>query len=134
MSTNKISKILIVLISTIFISCCFYYNPTLKEADSIMETQPEKAAEILKHINRDNLREHDFPYYALLQTQADIKNGFEIASDSLISLSLNIHSKRFKKSISPSKFLWGAYCTQSQRTQISNATFLKCILRSKKQS
>lgn len=67
----------------------------LAEADAVMEEQPDSAMAILERIDRSALAtDSDLPYYALLYTQAQIKNWIEVDSDTLI----NIAFDRYKDS------------------------------------
>ena len=62
----------------------------LAEADAIMEEQPDSAMAILECIDRSALdADSDLPYYALLYTQAQIKNWIEVDSDTLINIAFD---------------------------------------------
>lgn len=64
----------------------------LTEADAIMEEQPDSAMAILERIDRSALTaDSDLPYYALLYTQAQIKNWIEVDSDTLINIAFDIY-------------------------------------------
>lgn len=87
----KNTFLLVLLISILpfvgFISCDTNKDKTkLKDADKIIEENPSVALNILSNINQDDLSHNDFAYYALLFTQAQIKCGINVSSDSLIRI------------------------------------------------
>lgn len=62
----------------------------LAEADAVMEEQPDSSMAILERIDRSALAaDNDLPYYALLYTQAQIKNWIEVDSDTLINIAFD---------------------------------------------
>lgn len=56
----------------------------LRRADGEMESDPEKAFALLQTVKRQDLSPDNFAYYSLLYTQAQIKCGTAVSSDSLI--------------------------------------------------
>lgn len=84
-TTNIRTLILIVIVICNFISCSDSRDRAkLKEADCIIESDPSASMTILSEINSKNLSKKDFPYYALLYTQAQIKCGIKVSSDTLL--------------------------------------------------
>jgi hypothetical protein len=62
-------------------------NALLTRADSVMETHPDSALTLLKHItDSKGLSSSDHALYALLMSQALDKNNIEVQSDSLIRI------------------------------------------------
>ncbi len=59
-------------------------HPTLVAADSIMETASDSALTLLEAVDCSTFTSADSDYYALLLTQAMVKERVEIKSDSLI--------------------------------------------------
>ena len=55
-----------------------------EQADNIMETEPDKALELLSGLQPDDFSRDELAYYSLLYTQAQIKCNLKISSDSLI--------------------------------------------------
>lgn len=68
-------------------SCRDKNHATLVSADNIIESRPDSAAILLDEIDINTLNKEDKAYYALLKTQADVKNDVFVSSDSLILLS-----------------------------------------------
>lgn len=69
-------------------------NPDLLVAESIIEAQPDSAYRILKNIKSLELTsDADNAKYALLMTQAMVKNDIPFDSDSLISSAVNYYSR-----------------------------------------
>lgn len=60
----------------------------LREADAVMESNPDSALRILGGLDRSSLQSEDLAYYALLKTQGDVKTYVEVDSDSLISIAM----------------------------------------------
>lgn len=58
----------------------------LDRADAIMEENPDSALTILTSLDISHLNSRDIPYYALLMTQAQIKTGIPLSTDSLIDM------------------------------------------------
>lgn len=56
----------------------------LRRADAVMETDPSESLALLQTVRRQELSPEGFAYYSLLYTQAQIKSGTAVASDSLI--------------------------------------------------
>lgn len=80
--------------STIWISCSPYQTnaKVLTQADSLMETQPDSALNLLRSIKQSEIcNNSDYALYALLFTQALDKNYLEHTNDSLISIAVNYY-------------------------------------------
>lgn len=94
---KKIMKVIILmvieLLSFLFISCSSG-NEQLKHIDQIMESNPQKALLDLDKIKKKELSSDDYPYYCLLYTQAQIKNGIVVSSDSLIKIPYEIFRRK----------------------------------------
>lgn len=75
-----------IFITLLLASCTTETGRMLRHADSIMEEYPDSAMSILKGIDRKGLTASDFPYYALLYTQAQVKTDVPLDVDSLISI------------------------------------------------
>ncbi len=58
-----------------------------------MESDPQGALTALEKINSADLSSSDYPYYSLLYTQAQVKNGIIITSDSLIKIPYEIYGR-----------------------------------------
>ncbi len=77
----------ILFISLFLLAGCSGGNrASLNSADAVMEEAPDSALNILRGIEPEKLSDRELPYYALLMTQALVKNDIPVASDSLISL------------------------------------------------
>lgn len=78
---------------------CSPSHSRLCEIDEIMETEPERALTKLKQIDRCNLSYNDSAYFALLYTQAQIRCGVNLTSDSLIKIARNKYYKCTSKDL-----------------------------------
>ncbi|MDE7376435.1 MAG: hypothetical protein K2N16_06275, partial [Muribaculaceae bacterium] len=74
----------VILLLSLCLASCASRSGHLSEIDSYMETDPGRALEELENVCPDKLPEADYPYYALLYTQAQIKNNITLTSDSLM--------------------------------------------------
>lgn len=85
---------IIAVLTLLLCSCTGNYRRMLNRADAVMEQEADdifwhpadSAMSILKQIDRNQLSKGDLPYYALLMTQAQVKDRIPLTSDSLISL------------------------------------------------
>lgn len=82
----------ILFVAIITLVGCTQTNPILIKTNNLIETNPKKALFWLENIDKENLSDKDMAFYALLYTEAQINNGLDIASDSLISIALNYYS------------------------------------------
>ena len=75
-----LSTLLLFLLS----ACSGAVRSALNQADTLMEEHPDSALSILQAIDRSRIPERNLPYYALLMTQAMVKTGVPLDSDTLI--------------------------------------------------
>ncbi len=81
-----------ILMIGIFAGCRHALNKSLLEAESVIETSPMKALEILDSIPKNSISgKEELALYNLLLTQARIKNKEYPGNDSLISISANYY-------------------------------------------
>lgn len=81
-----VKEIILTIVLVSLASCHNNTKSTLLKADSIIESNPDSAYILLEEISNNSISEKDIPYYALLLTQAEIKCGEELKSDSLIKI------------------------------------------------
>lgn len=67
-------------------ACDSPVGKALREVDAIIEDDPAKALDRLEQLHVGGMTSADSAYYALLYTQAQIKNYIRVSSDSLISV------------------------------------------------
>ena len=91
----KFSPVVFLFLSLIFLSCSKSENmKLLEEADAVMEYDSESSMRILLTVDTNNLSDKESPYYALLFTQAQIKNWIAVDSDTLICRAYNYYKDR----------------------------------------
>lgn len=83
---------LLLAMVVILTSCRQDYDQRLLAIDAVMEEKPDSAYSALKEIDRAGLSDYDLPYYALLYTQAQVKNGVIVTSDSLFHYAYDHYS------------------------------------------
>lgn len=82
---RKLAFIILSIIFLIFTGCNEKADVRLlRQADDIIESDPEQADSILSLVDQSSLNEEEYAYYSILKTQADIKNWIIVDSDSLI--------------------------------------------------
>lgn len=77
---------IIVVLTFLLCGCTGGNRGMLKQADAIMEQDADSALTILNTIDKNTLNKRDLPYFALLMTQAQIKNDIPLTSDSIMSI------------------------------------------------
>lgn len=95
---KKLSKICLLLLCVVFVGC-HREDSRLQSADAIMEEHPDSAFNILKEIDKNALSKDDLPYYALLYTQAQIKNNIRVMSDSLIKIPIEYYTNNDSRNL-----------------------------------
>lgn len=70
------------------LSCSDNQRGVLELADDLMELHPDSALAVLKRIDAKSTDARS-PYFALLYTQAQVKNNIVVTNDSLISVALS---------------------------------------------
>lgn len=86
---KKLFLILLPILAAV--GCSRAPQAELRAADALMESRPDSALALLQALDPATLSEADSPYYALLMTQAQIKNNVYLTSDSLISQALEAY-------------------------------------------
>ena len=69
-------------------SCTGPHRRELTDIDNIIEETPDSALRLLMKIDATTMGESDYPLYALLLTQAQVKNDMLVTSDSLITIAV----------------------------------------------
>ncbi|MDE7426566.1 MAG: hypothetical protein K2M79_02030, partial [Muribaculaceae bacterium] len=105
------SKLYITVIASVFaallLSCGESENARiLREADEIIETDPSKSLEILSQAQRQDFSAADSAYYALLYTQAQVKSGVRVLSDTLISVAYDYYKDRNEGDLSERAYFY----------------------------
>lgn len=97
----SITVYLIMLILSIsFISCSCTHNNVnpLSQADSLMQSRPDSALNILRSVMQpESMNEENRAMYALLLTQAMDKNHLPHTNDSLIRIAVKFYQQEADK-------------------------------------
>lgn len=83
---------LLLAMVVILTSCRKDYDQRLLAIDAVMEEKPDSAYSALKEMDKDVLSDYNLPYYALLYTQAQVKCGVTVTSDSLFHYAYDHYS------------------------------------------
>lgn len=111
---EKFWFILIIILSGCLFSC-IEDNKQLKDIDKYIESNPEKALVELEKINTTKISSQDYSYYCLLYTQAQIKNGIVVSSDSLIRNARDAFSNSDHRDLKRRAFFYNAKVLYNQR-------------------
>lgn len=104
-------------------------SPLLLSADSLMEIYPDSALSILESISSpQKLPRADRALYALLLTQARLKNYIALGDDSLIKTAVEYYGDK-KKSVRAAKahYYWGATYGEKGYTSFAVDEYLTAI-------
>lgn len=82
----SVRTVIVILLIYLLSSCTDEQGTILRQADAIMESRPDSAMTLLEGIDRTRLTQSDLAYFALLYTQAQVKNDIPLDSDSLIRI------------------------------------------------
>ena len=91
-----------------FASCIYKSDIRLENANKNIESNPTKSLNILSTINCDNLSKNDFALYSLLYTQALIKCGVAVSSDSLIRFAYKFYKESNNEDLYIRSFFYNA--------------------------
>ncbi|MCX4330789.1 MAG: hypothetical protein OSJ24_01185 [Muribaculaceae bacterium] len=78
----------IISLLAFLMSCTGPHRRELTDIDNIIEETPDSALRLLMKIDATTMGESDYPLYALLLTQAQVKNDMLVTSDSLITIAV----------------------------------------------
>lgn len=110
---KKAVKILIYTLTILFIACTSRrdYGALLRQADSLLASQPDSALALLDDIPLDKLEtDADSAYYALLMTQARDRNYVPQTDDSLIQAAVRYYDQHSNAAMQArAYYLWGSF-------------------------
>lgn len=132
MKLNYLGLILsITIISSIFISCSKDVKllPALIQADTIMQSNPNRAYKILLSIKDTKLQNaEEKALFALLLTQAEEKNMIPHKNDTLISFAVNYYKNTTKKKMKDKAyFYYGRVLQEKDSISAAICSYLKAL-------
>lgn len=129
---KKAVKILIYTLTILFIACTSRrdYGALLRQADSLLASQPDSALALLDDIPLDKLEtDADSAYYALLMTQARDRNYVPQADDSLILFAISYYDQTTNTEMQARSYY---YCGCVYRELNDNTKAISCFLTAEK--
>ena len=83
-------------------------SDTLLHADEIIEQDPDSAMNLLESVDKDDLSGDDLAYYSLLYTQAQVKCGVVVTSDSLHSFAYRMYRNSSSSDLKKRAYFYNA--------------------------
>ena len=104
---------------------------TIRQAEMLMQEQPDSALRMLQTINRHSLRGKTLARYALIYSIAQDKSGLDVTNDSLLRIAHEYYSQHPDDSLyARSQYYMGKYLHLTAQKDSAYA----CLLRSKNTS
>ena len=119
-----------IILSCIFVSSCSFMPNEIKNAERIMESDPDSALHILQHMHTSSMMmsTSDRALYGLLLFQALDKNSKPLKPDSVINFSLNYYQDvNDKPHLATSYFFKARIYKQAQRFDDATLLYLKAL-------
>ncbi|MBO7068934.1 MAG: hypothetical protein J6W52_09720 [Bacteroidaceae bacterium] len=83
---------------------------TIRQAEMLMQEQPDSALHLLHDVNRHSLRGETLARYALIHSIAQDKSGLDVTSDSLLRIAYDYYSRHPEDSLyARSQYYMGKY-------------------------
>lgn len=105
------------------------YFAILQSVDSLMQTNPNSALQLLKTISTpQKMKKADRAWYALLTTQAQYKNYVPLENDSLIRTAIDYYKHSTEKEqLAKSYFYWGCVHREQKNTPAAVDCYLQSL-------
>ncbi|MBO7067628.1 MAG: hypothetical protein J6W52_02965 [Bacteroidaceae bacterium] len=93
---------------------------TIRQAEQLMQEQPDSALRVLQTIDRHSLRGETLARYALIYSIAQDKSGLDVTSDSLLRIAYNYYSRHPEDSLyARSQYYMGLYYSMVDSTKLA---------------
>ena len=98
----------------------------IRQAESLMQDQPDSALHLLQTIDRHTLRGETLARYALIYSIAQDKSGLDVSSDSLLRIAYEFYCQHPEDSLyALSQYYMGKYLHLTAQTDSAYACLLK---------
>ena len=99
---------------------------TIRQAEMLMQEQPDSALRVLQTINRHSLRGKTLARYALIYSIAQDKSGLDVTNDSLLRIAYEYYSQHPGDSLyARSQYYMGKYLWLTAQTDSAYSCLLK---------
>ena len=99
---------------------------TIRQAEMLMQEQPDSALRVLQTIDRRSLRGEPLARYALIYSIAQDKSGLDVTNDSLLRIAYEYYSQHPDDSLyARSQYYMGKYLCLTTQTDSAYACLLK---------
>ena len=106
----------------------------IRQAESLMQEQPDSALRVLQTINRHSLRGKTLARYALIYSIAQDKSGLDVTNDSLLRIAYEYYSQHPGDSLyARSQYYMGKYLWLTAQKDSAYACLLKAKATSEKE-
>ena len=106
------------LICLLLASCGRHVNQIIRQAEMLVQEEPDSALHLLQTIKRHTLSGERLARYALVYSIAQDKSGIDVASDSLLRIAYDYYSRHPEDSLYVrSQFYMGAYYIRVDSTK-----------------
>jgi hypothetical protein len=100
----------------------------IRQAESLMQDQPDSALHLLQGIDRHTLRGETLARYALIYSISQDKSGLDVSNDSLLRIAYEYYSQHPKDSLyARSQYYMGKYLWLTEQTDSA----YNCLLKAK---
>jgi len=107
---------------------------TIRQAEMLMQEQPDSALHVLQTINRHSLRGETLARYALVYSIAQDKSGQDVTNDSLLRIAYEYYSQHPEDSLyARSQYYMGKYLWLTAQTDSAYTCLLKAKTASEKE-
>ena len=127
--TNTVKTSFFLLVILVLSACTDSRKlETIRQAEMLMQEQPDSALRMLQTIDRHSLRGEPLARYALIYSIAQDKSGLDVTNDSLLRIAHEYYSQHPDDSLyARSQYYMGLYLCLTAQTDSAYA----CLLKSK---
>ena len=119
---NNVFRIYLLLLAAFVIGSCTdsRQTETIRQAEQLMQEQPDSALRVLQTINRHSLRGKTLARYALIYSIAQDKSGLDVTNDSLLRIAYEYYCQHPDDSLyARSQYYMGLYYSLVDRVNDS---------------
>ena len=127
---NKVLRIYLLMLVALVVGSCSDGRQAeiIRQAEQIMQEQPDSALHLLQSIPRKSLRGETLARYALIYSMAQDKSGLDVTSDSLLRIAYDYYRQHPEDTLyARSQYYMGKYLWLTEQTDSA----YNCLLKAK---